>query len=103
LLEQHQELYIPPDERSQQHAQRKIQMLDDRVRNWAAAVIAFLPKGLSILEDEARIVGLVSSAFILPSRAASTWRWMPRAGRNLCPLGSVAFSPSSAMVRTTGR
>ncbi len=58
MLEQHQELYIPPDERSLQRVQRKVQILDDRIRNWAAAVIAYLPKGLSILEDETHILGL---------------------------------------------
>ena len=58
MIEQHQELYIPADERSLRRAQRRVHELDKGVRDWAQSVIAILPRGLAILEDEAQILAL---------------------------------------------
>ncbi len=58
MIEQHQELYIPTDERSLRRAQRRVHELDKGVRDWAQSVIAILPRGLAILEDEAQILAL---------------------------------------------
>lgn len=49
-------LYIPDDERDLVRVQRKADKLDDAVRNWATAIVRVLPKGLSLLEDETRIL-----------------------------------------------
>lgn len=58
MLDQHQELYIPQDERALRRVQRKVDELDQRVRGWAQSVIDVLPKGLALLEDETYILGL---------------------------------------------
>ncbi len=58
MLDQRQELYIPPDERALRRVQRKVDDLDRRVRAWAQSVIDNLPKGLSLLEDETYILSL---------------------------------------------
>jgi len=58
LLKQHEELYIPQDERTLRRAQRRVDELDRRVRGWAQSVIDILPRGLAILEDETYILGL---------------------------------------------
>ena len=57
MIEQ-QGLYIPTDERSLRRAQRRVQELDKGVRDWAQSVIAILPRGLAILEDEVQILAL---------------------------------------------
>lgn len=49
-------LYIPEDERDLLRIQRKADRLDGDVRNWATAIVRVLPKGLSLLEDENRIL-----------------------------------------------
>jgi hypothetical protein len=58
LLDQHQELYIPQDERSLRRVQRKVDELDRRVRAWAQSVIDVLPRGLALLDDETYILSL---------------------------------------------
>ena len=58
MLDQHQELYIPQDERALRRVQRKVDELDRRVRGWAQSVVDVLPRGLALLEDETYILGL---------------------------------------------
>ena len=58
MLKQHEELYIPQDERTLRRAQRRVDELDRRVSGWAQSVIDILPRGLAILEDETYILGL---------------------------------------------
>ncbi len=58
MLDQHQELYIPPDERVLRRIQRRVDELDRRVRAWAQSVIDVLPRGLALLEDEIYILSL---------------------------------------------
>ena len=58
MLDQHQELYIPQDERALRRVQRKVDELDRRVRGWAQSVIDVLPKGLALQEDETYILSL---------------------------------------------
>lgn len=49
-------LYIPEDERDLLRIQRKAHRLDTDVRAWATSITRVLPKGLSLLEDEHRIL-----------------------------------------------
>lgn len=49
-------LYIPGDERDLLRVQRKADTLDKRVRTWAESIVRALPRGLSLLEDETRIL-----------------------------------------------
>ena len=58
MLDQHQDLYIPQDERALRRVQRKVGELDRRVRGWAQSVIDVLPKGMALLEDETYILSL---------------------------------------------
>jgi hypothetical protein len=54
-------LYIPDDERDLVRVQRKADKLEDGVRGWAETVVRVLPRGLSLLEDEMRILILFLS------------------------------------------
>lgn len=58
MLDQHEELYIPQDERSLRRVQRRVDELDRRVRSWAQLVIDVLPRGLSLLQEELYILSL---------------------------------------------
>lgn len=49
-------LYIPDNERDLLRIQRRADRLDTDVRTWAASIVRVLPKGLSLLEDEHRIL-----------------------------------------------
>lgn len=49
-------LYIPDDERDLIRVQRKADKLEESVRHWATAIVRVLPRGLSLLEDETRIL-----------------------------------------------
>lgn len=51
-------LYIPEDEQDLSRIQRKAERLDKSVRSWAEDIARALPKGLSLLEDETRILAL---------------------------------------------
>lgn len=51
-------LYIPDDERDLVRVQRRADRLDESVRDWATSIVRVLPKGLSLLEDETRILVL---------------------------------------------
>lgn len=58
LLSQHEDLYIPHDERTLRRVQRKVDALDRAVRDWADSVVAVLPRGLSLTEDEYELLTL---------------------------------------------
>ena len=52
MLSQHEDLYIPHDERTLQRVQRKLDEVDKQVRAWADYLVAVLPKGLALLAEE---------------------------------------------------
>jgi len=58
LLSQHEDLYIPHDERTLRRVQRKLDELDNQVRDWADYLVAVLPKGLALLTDEYELLAL---------------------------------------------
>ena len=58
MLSQHEDLYIPHDERTLRRVQRKLDELDKQVRAWADYVVAVLPKGLALLTDEYDLLAL---------------------------------------------
>jgi len=58
LLSQHEDLYIPHDERTLRRVQRKLDELDKQVRAWADDLVAVLPKGLALLSDEYDLLAL---------------------------------------------
>ena len=58
MLNQHEDLYIPHDERTLRRVQRKLDELDKQVRAWADDLVAVLPKGLALLSDEYDLLAL---------------------------------------------
>ncbi|MEX0801359.1 MAG: hypothetical protein WD379_09095 [Dehalococcoidia bacterium] len=58
MLSQHEDLYIPHDERTLRRVQRKVVDLDRQVRDWADYLVGVLPKGLALLEDEYDLLAL---------------------------------------------
>jgi len=58
LLSQHEDLYIPDDERTLRRVQRKVDELDKHVRSWADTLVEVLPKGLALLEEEYDLLAL---------------------------------------------
>ena len=58
MLSQHEDLYIPHDERTLRRVQRKLDELDTQVRGWADYVVAVLPKGLALLTEEYDLLAL---------------------------------------------
>lgn len=58
MLNQLDDLYLPPDERNLRRLQRKVNEIDSSVRGWVQSVIYVLPAGLSLIEDELYILGL---------------------------------------------
>ncbi len=52
MLSQHEDLYIPHDERTLRRVQRRVDELDKKVRAWADSLVEVLPKGLALLEEE---------------------------------------------------
>ncbi len=58
MLSQHEDLYIPHDERTLRRVQRKLDELDKQVRDWAECVVAALPKGLALLTEEYELLAL---------------------------------------------
>jgi hypothetical protein len=58
LLSQHEDLYIPHDERTLRRVQKKVVDLDRQVRDWADYLVGVLPKGLALLEDEYDLLAL---------------------------------------------
>ena len=57
MLEQ-QDVYIPQDERTLRYVQRRVPQLERQVRAWTESVLAVLPKGLGLLDDELYILSL---------------------------------------------
>ncbi|HLB26084.1 MAG TPA: hypothetical protein VJN32_00425 [Dehalococcoidia bacterium] len=58
MLSQHEDLYIPHDERTLRRVQRKVDELDRQVRAWADLVVEVLPKGLAFTEAEYDLLAL---------------------------------------------
>ena len=58
MLSQHEDLYIPHDERTLRRVQRKVDALDRTVRAWADALVEVLPKGLALIEQEYDLLAL---------------------------------------------
>ncbi|MEE8384754.1 MAG: hypothetical protein V3S01_02410 [Dehalococcoidia bacterium] len=58
MLSQHEDLYIPHDERTLRRVQRKLDEIDNQVRNWADNVVVVLPKGLALLTEEYELLAL---------------------------------------------
>ena len=58
MISQHEDLIIPHDERTLRRVQRKVDELDNQVRVWADSLVAVLPRGLPLLEDEYDILAL---------------------------------------------
>ena len=58
MLSQHEDLYIPHDNRTLRRVQRKLDELDNQVRAWADHVVAVLPKGLPLLTEEYELLAL---------------------------------------------
>ena len=58
MLSQHEDLYIPHDERTLRRVQRKVDELDKHVRTWADLLVSVLPKGLALLEAEYDLLAL---------------------------------------------
>ncbi len=52
------ELYVPQDERTLRHVQRKGEQLDRSVRLWTKTVTEVLPRGLPLLQEEVDVLGL---------------------------------------------
>lgn len=52
------ELYIPTTDRQLRRVQRKGEELEKHVRTWAAAVLAVLPRGLPMIDDEKYIFSM---------------------------------------------
>ncbi len=58
MLSQHEDLYIPHDERTLRRVQRKVDELDKQVRSWADLLVEVLPKGLAFLDAEYDLLAL---------------------------------------------
>jgi hypothetical protein len=58
LLSQHENIYIPHDERTLRRVQRKVDECDKQVRAWADSLVEVLPRGLSLLEAEYELLAL---------------------------------------------
>jgi hypothetical protein len=51
-------IYVPQDERALRKVQRRVDDIDRRARNWAAAVSEVLPNGLLLLDEETTLLKL---------------------------------------------
>ena len=58
MLSQHEDLYVPHDERTLRRVQRKVDELDKQARAWADLVVDVLPKGLAFLDAEYDLLAL---------------------------------------------
>lgn len=58
MISQHEDLIIPQDERTLRRVQRKVDELDKQVRSWADYLVAALPGGLPLTDDEYDILAL---------------------------------------------
>ncbi len=58
MISRHEDLIIPHDERTLRRVQRKVDELDKQVRAWADSLVAVLPRGLPLTEDEYDILAL---------------------------------------------
>lgn len=58
MLSQHEDLYIPHDERTLRRVQRKVDALDKQVRAWADSLVDVLPKALALRDEEYDLLAL---------------------------------------------
>ena len=58
MLSQHEDLYVPHDERTLRRVQRKVDELDKQVRSWADLLVEVLPRGLAFLDAEYDLLAL---------------------------------------------
>jgi hypothetical protein len=58
MLSQHEDLYIPHDERTLRRVQRKLDELDRQVRAWADYLVQVLPRALALLPEEYDLLAL---------------------------------------------
>ena len=58
MLRQHEDLYIPHDERTLRRVQRKVDELDKQARVWADYLVSVLPKGLALIDAEYDLLAL---------------------------------------------
>ena len=58
MLSQHEDLYIPHDERTLRRVQRKVDEVDKQVRAWSDYLVDVLPKGLALLDAELDLLAL---------------------------------------------
>ena len=58
MLSQHEDLYIPHDERTLRRVQRKVDELDKQARAWADYLVSVLPKGLALIDAEYDLLAL---------------------------------------------
>lgn len=58
MLSQHEDLYIPHDERTLRRVQRRVDELDKQVRAWADSLVDVLPKGLALWDEEYDLLAL---------------------------------------------
>ncbi len=58
MLSQHEDLYIPHDERTLRRVQRRVDETDRQVRVWADSLVDVLPKGLALIEAEYDLLAL---------------------------------------------
>lgn len=52
------DLYIPQNERALRSVQRRVEAVDEAVRDWSNTVIGVLPKALPLIDQELRITNL---------------------------------------------
>ena len=52
------DLYIPRDERALRSVQRRVEAVDDVVREWSQTVMSVLPRSLPLIENEGAIISL---------------------------------------------
>ena len=52
------DLYIPRDERALRSVQRRVEAVDDIVREWSQTVMSVLPRSLPLIENEGAIISL---------------------------------------------
>src|SRR3972149_9964577 len=64
LLSQHEDLYIPHDERTLRRVQREVDEVDKQVRGWSDYLVEVLPKGLALLDAELDLLAL----YVTPQR-----------------------------------
>jgi hypothetical protein len=52
------DIYIPQNERALRSVQRRVEAVDEAVREWSSTVMGVLPKALPLIDEETRITSL---------------------------------------------